>query len=394
MITREHYIRQIRPFYESDLVKIITGIRRCGKSVIMKQVMAELEKAGKKCLFLDFDLRPVRNKIPDADALISYVNSYLSDEKLYVFLDEIQNVTSWNEACRTLRLYNTSVFVTGSNSKLLSKEFTKELSGRYVSFRVRPFVYREAKEYAEKLGHRFEIADYLVWGGFPAAMEQSDEEALKRYLNDLGATIIYNDLENRYGIRKKDVFERIVDYILVSNARIFSAKSISNYMKNQGVSVSIPTVIKYIEYLKEAYVISDIPLYSPKAKAQLNYYYKLYDEDVSFNSIRTQGSRYDLTHNLENIVLNELVYMGYEVSVYSNKGREIDFRAEKNNKIYLVQVAYSVAEDKAYEREFSAFAEIDNSMKKIIITNDEIDYSTSTVYHYKLRDFLQMDELG
>ena len=125
-----------------------------------------------------------------------------------------------------------------------------------------------------------------------------------------------------------------------------------------------------------------------------NYYYKLYDEDVSFNSIRTQGVHYDLTHNLENIVLNELVYMGYEVSVYSNKGQEIDFRAEKNNKIYLIQVAYSVAEDKIYEREISAFAEIDNSVKKIIITNDEIDYSTSTVYHYKLRDFLQMDELG
>lgn len=393
MITREHYIRQIRPFYESDLVKIITGIRRCGKSVIMKQVMAELQKDGKKCLFLDFDLRPVRNKIPDADALVSYVNGCLGDEKLYVFLDEIQNVNAWNEACRTLRLYNTSVFVTGSNSKLLSKEFTKELSGRYVSFRVRPFVYREAKEYAEKLGRSFEIADYLVWGGFPAALEQPDEDALKRYLNDLGTTIVYNDLENRYGIRKKDVFERIVDYILVSNARIFSAKSISNYMKSQGVSVSLPTVIKYIEYLKEAYVIEDVPLYSPKTKAQLNYYYKLYDADVSFNSIRIQGSRYDLTHNLENIVLNELVYMGYEVSVYNNKGREIDFLAEKNNKIYLIQAAYSVAEDKAYEREFSAFAGIDNSMKKIIITNDEIDFSTSTVYHYKLRDFLFMDEL-
>lgn len=135
------------------------------------------------------------------------------------------------------------------------------------------------------------------------------------------------------------------------------------------------------------------PLYSPKAKAKLNYYYKLYDEDVSLNSIRISGSRYDLTHNLENIVLNELLYLGYEVSVYSNKGREIDFRAVRDGKQYLVQVAYSVAEDKAYDREFSAFAGIDNTVKKIIITNDDIDYSTSTVYHYKLRDFLLMNEL-
>ena len=393
MIIREHYLKQIRPFYESDLIKIITGIRRCGKSVILKQVLNELETAGKKCLFLDFDQRPVRANIPDADALISYVNAYLSKEKLYVFLDEVQNVEGWNEAARTLRLYNASLFITGSNSKLLSREFTKELSGRYVSFRIRPFVYREAKEYADQLGRRFELIDYLVWSGFPAALELQDEESMRRYLNDLNNTIIYNDLENRYNIRKKDVFERIADYTLVSNARIFSAKSISDYMKGQNISISVPTVIKYLGYLKEAYVIEGIPLYSPKAKAKLNYYYKLYDEDVSLNSIRISGSRYDLTHNLENIVLNELLYLGYEVSVYSNKGRAIDFRAVRDGKQCLVQVAYSVAEDKAYDREFSAFAGIDNTVKKIIITNDDIDYSTSTVYHYKLRDFLLMNEL-
>ena len=363
MIIREHYMAQIRPFYESDLVKIITGIRRCGKSVILRQVLNELEAIGKRCLFLDFDLRPVRTKIPNADALISYVNDYLGEDKLYVFLDEVQNVEGWNEAARTLRLYNTSVFITGSNSKLLSREFTKELSGRYVSFRIRPFVYREAKEYVGQLGRSFEVSDYLVWGGFPAALEQQNKESMKRYLNDLNNTIIYNDLENRYNIRKKDVFEHIVDYILVSNARIFSAKSIADYMKGQNISVSVPTVIKYLGYLKEAYVIEDIPLYSPKAKAKLNYYYKLYDEDVSLNSIRVSGNRYDLTHNLENIVLNELIYLGYEVTVYNNKGREIDFRASRDGKLYLIQVAYSVAEEKPYEREFSAFANIDNTVK-------------------------------
>ena len=393
MIIREHYLAQIRPFYDSDLIKIITGIRRCGKSVIMKQALSELENDGKRCLFLDFDLRPVRKEINDADALLDHVREHLGDDKLYIFLDEVQNLEGWNEAVRTLRLWNTSVFVTGSNSKLLSREFTKELSGRYVSFRIKPFVYREALEYVKQLGRDFSITDYLVWGGFPAALEQPDTDALKRYLNDLNSTIIFNDLENRYRIRKTDVFERIVDYVLVSNARVFSAKSISDYMKGQNINVSVATVIKYLGYLKEAYVIEDVPLYSPKAKARLNYYYKLYDEDVSMNSIRVSGNRFDLTHNLENIVLNELIYMGYEVSVYDNKGREIDFRAVKDGKIFLVQVAYSIAEEKAYDREFSAFACLDNTSKKILITNDEIDYSTSTVYHYRLRDFLMMDEL-
>ena len=393
MIKREHYLAQIRPFYESDLIKIITGIRRCGKSIILNQVREELEAQHKKCLFLDFELRPVQSKIPDADALISYVTEHLSKEKLYVFLDEVQNVQDWHEACRTLRRFDCSVFITGSNSKLLSREFTKELSGRYVSFRIRPFVYREARQFADQLGRRFEIADYLIWGGFPAALEQPDEAARKRYLNDLNNTIIYNDLENRYKIRKRDIFERVVDFVLISNARIFSAKSIADYMKGQNIEISVPTIIKYLGYLKEAYVIKDVPLYSPKAKAKLNYYYKLYNEDVSLNSIRLSGNRYDLTHNLENIVLNELIYMGYEVSVYKNKGREVDFRAVRGGKLFLVQVAYSVAEDKTYEREFSAFSGIDNTMKKIIITNDDVDYSTSTVYHYKLKDFLWMEEL-
>lgn len=393
MILREHYIKQIRPFYDSDLIKIITGIRRCGKSVILGQVRDELEAAGKNCLFIDFEIKTARKEIPDADALISYIHERLGNDKLYLFLDEIQNVKGWNDACRTLRLYNCSVFISGSNSKLLSKEFTKELSGRYVSFRVRTFVYKEILEFSEQSGKEYSITDYLIWGGFPASLAQDDIDAKKHYLNDLNDTIVYNDLENRYEIRKKEVFERIVDYILISNARIFSAKSISDYMKGKNISVSVPTVIKYLSYLKEAYVITDIALYSPKAKAKLNYYYKLYDEDVSLNSIRAMGNRYDITHNLENIVLNELFYMGYEVTVYDNKGREIDFRAEKDGKIYLIQVAYSVAEDKAYNREFDAFSNLDNSAKKILITNDDIDYSTSTVYHYKLKDFLRMNEL-
>lgn len=395
MIKREHYIAQIRPFYDSDLIKIITGIRRSGKSIILKQVMEELKSDGKDIIFLDFDVLSTRSEIKDAKKLVTYIENEIKNKKnlTYVFLDEIQNVEGWNEACRSLRLRNCSVFITGSNSKLLSREFTKELSGRYVSFRVRPFVFREAKEYAEQMGREFGVQDYLIWGGFPAALEQENEDAKKRYLDDLNSTIVYYDLENRYNIRKKDIFERMVDFVLVSNARKVSAKAISDYLKGINISISVPTVIKYLEYLKEAYVINDNPVYSLKAKAKLNYYYKIYDEDVSFNSIRVVGNRFDFTHNMENVVLNELIYMGYKVYVYDNKGREIDFCAEKGNKKYLIQVAYSVVDEDTYNREFSAFDGIDNSVKKIIITNDEIDYSTSAVYHYKLKDFLYMDEL-
>lgn len=393
MIIREHYISKIRPFYSSDLIKIITGIRRSGKSIILKQIMEEIKSEGNECLFLDFDIRSIRKRIYNADTLIEYVENNRTDNKLYLFLDEIQNVDGWNEACRTLRLNNCSIFISGSNSKLLAREFTKELSGRYVSFRIRPFVYKEALEYAKQLNREYSITDYLVWGGFPASLEFKEVDELKIYLNDLNSTIIYNDLENRYAIRKRDIFERLVDYVLISNSRPFSGKSICDYFKSQNITISVPTVIKYLEYLKEAYIIDTVSLYSSKTKAKLNYYYKVYDEDVSFNSLRVIDNHYDLTHNLENIIYNELLYRGYDITVYQNNNKEVDFRATKNGKVYMIQVSYSVAEEKTYKREFMPFADIDNTVKKILITNDDIDYSTSTVYHYKLKDFLLMDEL-
>lgn len=147
-----------------------------------------------------------------------------------------------------------------------------------------------------------------------------------------------------------------------------------------------------MHYLSEAYVVDEIPLYSAKTKRELSYKAKIYDEDVSFNSLRVNDGRYDLDHNLENIVFNELLYRGYDLRVFDNKGKEIDFLASKNGKKYFVQVAYSVLSEKAYEREFAAFNDLDNANQKILITNDELDYSTSTVRHIKFKDFLLMDD--
>ena len=198
---------------------------------------------------------------------------------------------------------------------------------------------------------------------------------------------------NRYHIKKEKLFKDLVNFILKSNSRIISARSIHKYIKDNHETCSINTIIKYLNYLEEAYIIETIKQYSTKAKKELAYYFKIYNSDVSLNSIRCIDNRYDLTHNLENIIYNELIYMNYNVSVYDNNGREIDFLAQKDNKKYYIQVAYSIAEDKAYEREFSAFANIDNTSQKIIITNDEIDYSTSTLRHIPLKEFLLMESL-
>lgn len=393
MIKRNHYLEEIRGFYDTDLIKIITGIRRSGKSVILNQIIEEIKEKTNNIIYLNFEDERIISSIPDCNSLLEYVDNNRKEGKCYLFFDEIQEVKGWELACKTLRLYDNSVFITGSNSKLLSKEFTKEFSGRYVSFRVRPFVYKEIIEYANALGFEYSIIDYLVWGGFPKRFELTKQEDRIRYLNEINNSIVERDLINRYNIQNIELFKRITNYVLKSNSRIFSSRSIEGYLKNEHIDGSINTIIKYLGYLEEAYIIDRIKPYSSKTKSELSYYFKIYNGDVSFNSIRCMDNRYDLTHNLENIIYNELIYMGYNINVFNNKEKEIDFLVFKDSKKYYIQVAYSVAEDKTYEREFSAFAALDNTVKKIIITNDDIDYSTSTVTHIKLKDFLLMNSL-
>ncbi len=393
MIIREHYIEKIRPFYDSDLIKIITGVRRCGKSVIKDQIEQELCEQGKRTLSLDFERLSVSSQIQTAEELEAYVLSHLSSEKTYVFLDEVQMVEDWNLACRSLRLENLSLFITGSNSVLLSEELTKAFSGRYVSFNIRPFVYKEICEYAAETGNTRSVTDYLIYGGFPKTIEFSDKASILTYLNELDRQIVRNDIINRYHVRKVVLFERLINYVLRSNSRIFSAHSVTKYLKGQGMQASVNTIMKYLSYLEEAYIIRSIPQYMTKAKRELMFFSKVYDEDVAFNTIRQPENRYDLTHNLENVVYNELVYMGYNLSVFRKDTQEIDFYATKNNKSYLVQVAYSIADDETYNREFALFNKLDQSIRKIIITTDDLDYSTSTVQHIMLKDYLSMNDL-
>lgn len=393
MIRREHYIEQIREFYDSDLIKIITGIRRCGKSVILEQVMNEIKMKSDNVIYLNFEDKKILNKIGNGEGLLDYVESNRKKGKCYVFLDEIQLLDNYVDAVKTLRLHDNSVFITGSNSKILSKEFTKDFSGRYAKFRIKPFVYKEILEYSKELNKECNIIDYLVWGGFPKRFEFDSEEARYRYLADLEETIVINDLITRFKIKKIELFKSLVDFIFQSNSRIISAKSIKDYIKHTHETCSVNTIIKYIEYLEEAYIIEKIRPYSTKKKETLKYYFKVYNEDVMFNSLRVVDNRYDLTHNLENVIYNELIYMGYNINVYNDSEYEIDFLAQKDGKNYYIQVAYSVEDSKAYDREFKPFSKLDNSCKKILITNDELDYSTSVVTHIKLKDFLLMEDL-
>ena len=393
MLKREHYLSKIRGFYGSDLIKVITGVRRCGKSVVLEEIKNELSQESKNIIYLNFEHAKDLAATPNSMSLINYVEKNRKRGKCYVLLDEVQNVENWPEAVRTLRLENNSVFISGSNSKLLSKEFLDELSGRFVSFQIRPFVYKEIVDYTKQLKKKTSVLDYLIWGGFPKRFEFKTEEETKSYLYDLEATIVVHDVISRYKIRNEGLFKRLVNFVLKSNARIFSAKSVYDYIKNEQVSCSVNTIANYIDDLKEAFVIEEIPQYSSKAKKELKYYGKLYNIDVCFNSLRADNARYDLEHNLENIVYNELIYRGYKVKLFNINGHEIDFHCVKGSKTFYVQVAYSVINEKTYEREMKPFSMLDNAHQKILITTDDIDYSTSTVRHIKLKDFLLLEEL-
>lgn len=392
MILREHYLQQIRPFYESDLIKVITGIRRCGKSTLLEQIGAELKRMSANVIHLEFERRQTRQAIPDVDSLLQYVANHRQAGRCYLLLDEIQELGNWHEACQSLRLEECSVFVTGSNSKLLSSEFTRLLSGRYVSFHIYPFVYKEICEFSRELGKAPEIIDYLIWGGLPQRL-LFDGEARRRFLEDLDETIIYKDIIVRHSIRKTELFRAVADFVLRSNARIVSANSIFKAIR-QKHPCNLNTIVNFLGYLRDAYAIEEIRQYSSKTKQELVYYPKLYNGDVALNSIRCPDSRYDLDHNLENIVYLELLYMGYQLRVYNHNGREIDFLAEKGNRRYYIQVAYSVQDEVAYAREFRAFEKLDDTLsQRVLISTDELDYSTSIVRHIPLRRFLQLAEL-
>ena len=390
MIRREHYLTQIEPFEDSDLIKVITGIRRCGKSTILQQLAETISEKTGNIIFLEFESKRIRTLLSDADRVIRYVDEHRQEGKCYVFLDEIQEVESWPDICQTLRLENCSVFISGSNSKLLSSEFTEALSGRYVSFRIHPFVWTELVEYAAELNRSISVMDYLIWGGFPQRLE-FEGEAMIRYLEDIDETIIYKDIIRRFKIRKESLFRTVADFVLRSNGRIVSYNSIYKAVK-QKEKCSEHTIMKYVEYLEKAYATELIRQFSTKTKQELQFHKKCYNGDVALNSIRCPNNRYDIDHNLENIVYLELLYRNYQVKMFDNVGKEIDFIAAKAGKEYLIQVAHSVIDDKAYKREFDAFNDLDNARQKILITNDDMDYSTSTVQHIKLIDFLEMKD--
>lgn len=399
MLKRELYLSRIRGFYDSDLVKILVGIRRCGKSVILQQIIDELKEKGvaeDHLLYINFEFIEYED-LQDYKRLNQYIKERVIDDSFYyIFLDEIQNVESFEKVVNSLRasMSNISLFITGSNSKLLSEEISTVLSGRYVSFQIYPMNYREYVSLtgkAEKAKETFD--DFVKWGGLPNRTQFTEEVNIKDYLHSVFDSIILRDVVGRLGLKDTSLFNLILQYVIDTTGREFSAKNIIAYLKSEGRELSTATLYNYLDALSKALIIKKVFRYDIHGKVILKTLNKYYMTDLGIAQIKNHNYEINYTFSLENVVYNELLTRGYEIYTGKTQRGEIDFVAKKDQKTVYVQVAYLLADDKVIEREFGAFDHVKDNYPKYVITLDENNFSDNGIIHMNMIDFLCGREL-
>ena len=400
MIIREKYLSKIRPFYDVDLIKVITGIRRCGKSIILMQIMDELKNKGideEQIIYINFEFEDYYFIKNDLD-LHNYIKEKIvNDNKYYLFFDEIQNVENWEKAVNSFKAKNkdnVSIFITGSNSDLLSGELATHLAGRYVSFKVYPFTFKEVCELKNiKDKNKYELEpvfnEYIKWGGLPQRFIMTDENQIKTYLSDIYNSIIVKDIITRFNIKDIDLFNRIVEYIVTTPSQTFSAESLANYfLNNDEREVSKITLYNYLEYMTKAMLISKADRYDVRGKRILNGKYKYYLTDLGIGSVMNTTKRPQMGAYLENIVYNELLSRGYDVKVGNLENGEIDFIATRYEEKIYIQVTFVLADESVINRELGAFDNVKDHYPKYVISTDKFDMSQNGIIHKNIIDFL------
>ncbi len=395
MIKREYYLSKIRDFYHLDLIKVITGIRRCGKSVLLTQIMDELREQGiaKEQIFNlnfeDYDYSFIRS----GEDLHKYIKGKIvTEKKYYLFFDEIQTVPEFERVINSIRMkYDTSIFITGSNGKLLSGELATYLSGRTVSFRMYPFSFSEVCEIRnlEKESVTDEILlDYMNWGGMPQRFQMETEEQTKTFLRDLFDTIVLRDIVQRGGIKDIDLFNRLVEYLVCNPSQSFSVQSVTDYFLSENRKVSKETIYNYLEYITSSLIMERASRYDIRGKRILTKMDKYYLTDMGLGRIRNSGFKLEMGAMLENVVYNELLVRGYDVYVGKTRKGEVDFVAVKGQQKEYYQVAYYLYDQKVIDREFQAFLEIPDNYPKYVISFDKMDFSREGIIHKNAIRFL------
>lgn len=394
MILRSDYIEAVKPFMDAPLVKILTGVRRCGKSTIFEMIRQELLERGipedhiimKK--YTEMDIPDTITAKQMYDELVSRVED---DKRYYFLLDEIQEIKGWEKAVNSLlEGMNADIYVTGSNSKLMSSEISTYLTGRYISISVFTLSFREYLEFKKESTQSYDklLEEYIKFGGFPIiALGEYERQSAYQIVDGIYHTVVSRDIVKRHRINKQDLFDRVVKYVIENMGKTFSASSISNFLKSENRKVSIESIYNYLRWLEQAFIIFPCERYDMQGKSVLKTQEKYYLADVSFRYALFGYNRKMLDGVMENIVYLELRRRGYDVYVGKNNTKEIDFIAiHKDEKIY-VQVCVQIPENS--NREVGNLMEIRDHYPKYVVTLNEMDVGIENgIRIVHLRDFL------
>lgn len=400
MTKRELYIEKIKPFIDKDIIKVLTGIRRSGKSVMLKLIMEELKQNKideKQFININFE-NLINRELTTADKLHEYILKKASEikKKCYIFLDEIQEVKNWEKCINSLRVneeYDFDIYITGSNAKLLSGELSTYLAGRYVEFVIYPFSFKEfletLKSIQQDVSTREAFQKYVKFGGMPFLYNLAfEEEASLQYLKDIYSSIILKDITQRNKIRDTDMLERVISYLIMNVGNNFSATSISKFFKSENRKVSVETILNYIKAAEESFLIYRVSRDDLIGKKVLNINEKYYIADHGMREAILGSNQRDINQIFENIIYLELLRKGYNVRVGKVDNLEVDFVCTKGNEKIYVQVAYLLASSETIEREFTSLEKIDDNYPKYVISMDEFDMSRNGIIHINIIDFL------
>jgi predicted AAA+ superfamily ATPase len=398
MVDRNPYVEQVLSFIDTPFIKVVTGVRRCGKTTLFKMLIQELLRRGiskENILHYNFDSLEYEN-IKTSKALFAHIKRHLANNaKTYIFLDEIQEVDNWEKVVNSLmNTFNVDIYVTGSNSRMMSSEISTYLTGRYVSFRIFPLSFSEyllfKKRRTEVSDVRAELINYVRYGGFPAIhLRHYPASEAYTIVRDIYNSTIFTDIVKRNQIRKIDQFERIVRFVFDNVGRTFSALSISKYLKSENRKIDIETVYSYLSQLESAYIIHRCSRYDMQGKEILKTQEKFYLADPALRYSVLGYSQDSISAMLENIVYLELLRRGYTVYIGKLGDAEIDFVAMKQeNKLYI-QVAQQIVSPETEEREYSKLLSIrDNYPKYVLCTDDFAGGNYEGIKTMHIADFL------
>lgn len=397
MVKREEYLKKIRPFMHKEVVKVLTGIRRCGKSVLLELIKKDLEEQGvnqNHFLSVNFETGAF-SYVKSAEETYHTVEKFIKTqkEKVYLFFDEIQELPGWEKVINSLMIdFDVDIYITGSNAKMLSGELATYLGGRYVEFKIYPFSFAEVLEALPEQSEAEVFQTYLTRGGMPFLYQfPFDDESSKQYLRDIYDSIVLKDIVQRNKIRDVEQFKRVLLYFIAGIGTTFSAGNIVKYMKSENRTISAETLYNYLEYCQTACLLHMVTRADVLGKKLLKFQEKSYITDHGMREAVYGNNMRDIQQTLENIVYMELRRRGYDIYIGKAERQEVDFVAQKGSEKCYIQVTYLLASEETVEREFSVLEKIPDNYPKYVVSMDEINRSRNGIKHMNIRKFLLLD---